>query len=158
MEQANLTAPQNVLTALKNGEKIAVFSLDEEGNPKKYLSDVNLRVSLNYDKTSDLLEPAVKYLRANFNKDVKLKFLSDLCDISPSYFSRLFVKQTGKNLGAYVADLRLEQACRLLTATNRSVVSIACEAGYVDCGYFYKLFRKKYGCTPLEYRRSQMPL
>lgn len=145
-----------VLDALEGGQKIAVFALDDNEKPKNKLCDIFYRVSINYGKIPDVLEPALKYLNANYNKDIKLSYLSDLCDVSPSYFSRLFSKSFGAGLTSYVTDLRLDNACRLLKTTRRSVVSIACEVGYVDCGYFYKLFKKKYGCTPLEYRRIQI--
>lgn len=156
MDTIGLTDPQTVLDALKNGAKIAVFALDAQENPDRRLSGVIFRVSANSDKTTELLEPAFRYVKANFNKDIKLSALADLCDVSPSYFSRMFSRCAGMGLNAYVTALRLKHACRLLKTTSRSVVGIACEAGYVDCGYFYKLFRKKYGCTPLEYRRSEI--
>lgn len=156
MEIITLLQPENVLAAVKNGQKIAVFALDEGEKPQIKLSDLKLKDSLNSDKTEDLLEPALRYLKNNYNKDIKLSNLADLCDISPSYFSRLFSRNMGCCLSDYILNLRLEHACRLLLTTRRTVVSIACEAGYVDCGYFYKLFRKKYGCTPLEYRRFSL--
>lgn len=148
-----LTEAKNVIEAVNRGQKMAIFAVDEHGNATERLSEINSRVFLNSDKYDGLLGPALAYIRENFNKDIKLSRLADLCEISEGYFSRLFTRQTGKNLTAYITELRLSQACKLLTATRRSVVSIACEVGYVDCGYFYKLFKRKYGCTPLEYRR-----
>ena len=151
-----LTDAQNVLYTLQNGQKVAIFAVGNDGQPAEKLSDVFFRVSTNYDKSDELLEPALRYLHANYNKDIKLNYLANLCDVSAGYFSRIFSKRVGVGLNAYVVDLRLNQACKLLKATSRSVVSIACEVGYVDCGYFYKLFKRKYGCTPLEYRRIQI--
>lgn len=154
MDLIRLSTPQKVLDALKQGEKIAVFSLDEQNLPQSKLSDVIFGVSPKSESGAGLLEPAIRYLRHNYVKDVKLNRLAELCEISPCYFSRLFSRYTGTNLADYVNNLRLRHACRQLRSSEKSVVSIACEAGFVDCGYFYKLFRKKYGCTPLEYRKG----
>ena len=156
MDEMTLSAPQKVLDALKNGAKIAVFTLDDDENPTLRLGEIILHNSRKFDNSSELLEPAIRYLNHNYNKDIRLKRLADLCDISPAYFSRTFTKVTGKCLLSYVTDLRLEQACRLLVSTSRSVVSVANEVGYVDCGYFYKLFKKKYNCTPLQFRNSKL--
>ena len=156
MENIAVTDPKKVLAALCEGQKIAVFAVDEQKKPLFFVSDINIRVSQNFVKTEDIVLPALRYIQNNYNKDIKLDHLADLCDISPSYFSRLFAKSTGKNISQYVIDLRLERAAELLLSTSRSVVAIACEVGYVDCGYFYKLFRKKFACTPIEYRRAAL--
>ena len=156
MEIIAVTDPKNVLAALNEHQKIAVFAVDDNKKPLFFVSDIKIRVSQISDKTEDIVFPALRYIQNNYNKDIKLAHLADLCDISPSYFSRLFSKSTGKNISQYVIDVRLEHAAELLLSTPRSVVAIACEVGYVDCGYFYKLFRKKYGCTPIEYRRAAL--
>lgn len=154
MEFITATEPKKVLDALDGGQKIAIFAVDDDEKPLFFVSDLKIRVSQISDKTEDIVAPALRFIQNNLAKDIKLDNLADLCDISPSYFSRLFAKKTGKNLCGYVIDLRMDKAAELLLSTSKSVVAIACEVGYVDCGYFCKLFRKKYACTPIEYRRA----
>ena len=149
---------KNLLAALDAGKKIAIFAVDEDKKPLFFVSDINFHVSQNSDKIEDIVAPALRYIQNNFHKDIRLNYLAGLCDVSPSYFSRLFALRTGKSLSQYVIDVRLERAAELLASTSRPVVAIACEVGYVDCGYFYKLFRKKYSCTPLDYRRSAITI
>lgn len=156
MQIIELSAPENVLSAINAGKKLAVFAVDEEKNALFLVSDVKYNVLQNSVKSDNLIAPALRYIDAHYNKDIKLAVLADKCDISPSYFSRLFSSFTGCSISAYVLEKRLNKACELLATTDRSVVGIACDVGYVDCGYFYKLFRKKYGCTPLEYRASRL--
>ncbi|HOO23357.1 MAG TPA: AraC family transcriptional regulator [Clostridia bacterium] len=152
MQKIVFSSPQKVIDSLKKGVKIAIFTLNERGEPDFKLSDIKLQSSEVFHSPAGVLDPAVEYVRAHFNKDIKLELLSSLCDLSPAYFSRLFSKTFGLGFSEYLISLRLENAKFLLRNTHRTVVSIACECGYVDCGYFNKLFKKHVGCTPLQYR------
>ena len=154
MPTIELSDAKKVVDAVKEGKKIAVFVVDNAGKPQKMLSELSLRFFTENEEKNDLVAPAVKYLKTNFQKDVKLSHLADLCDLSPSYFSRLFNKSVGKSVSEYVKSLRLQRACDLLVSTDHTVVGIAAEVGYVDCGYFCKLFKKQFACTPLEYRKN----
>ncbi len=156
MQIIELENPKNVLNALAEGKKLAIFEVDEQKNAQIPLSDINFRVLQNSEKTDNLITPALNFIEANYNKDIKLTALAALCDISPSYFSRLFSAATGCSISAYVTEKRLNKACELLVLTSRSIVEIACSVGYVDCGYFYKLFKKSYGCTPVAYRAAHI--
>lgn len=149
-----LTDPKKVVDALSEGQKTAVFVVDIDGKPQKMLSEIRISFFADIEEKNDLVSPAIRYLKTNFHKDAKLSVLASLCDLSPSYFSRLFNKSAGKSVTEYVKSLRLQKACELLLSTDRSVVSIAAEVGYVDCGYFCKLFKKQFACTPLEYRKN----
>ena len=55
---------------------------------------------------------------------------------------------------AYVQKIRLEKAEHLLTTSPKSVEEIADIVGYHNKGYFYKIFQKRYGMTPSQYRKS----
>lgn len=144
---------KKMLELIKNGTGMAVFTIDESGNAGKKISDIILHAPLPSDKS--ILSPALTYINENFNKDIKIETLSGLCDISSCYFSRLFSKTFKTGFKAYIIKLRLDNAKQLLQYTNRSVVSIALECGYVDCGYFNKTFKKHVGCTPLQYRHDK---
>lgn len=82
--------------------------------------------------------------------------LSDLCNHfnrSKSYISHIFKQRSGKTLKAYCNDLKLEDAKKLLTETDISVTNIAFDVGFNDASYFIYLFKKKYGISPLKYRK-----
>jgi YesN/AraC family two-component response regulator len=154
MQNITFSSPQKVLDALKVGEKVAIYKLNERGEPDLRLSDIKLQSSEIFHSPSGILDPAINYTHTHYNKDIKLDTVSSLCDISPCYFSRLFSKTFNMGFNTYLISLRLSNAKFLLKNTHRTVVSIACEVGYVDCGYFNKLFKKHVGCTPLEYRAN----
>lgn len=83
--------------------------------------------------------------------------LSDLCEYfgrSKSYISHMFKKANGESIREYCNNLKLEDARRLLAQKEMSVTQIAFEAGFHDVSYFINLFKKKYGVSPLQYRKK----
>lgn len=72
--------------------------------------------------------------------------------ISPSYLSRSFKRQVGKNITQYIAETRIDQAKKLLCTTDKRVGEIASEVGYNDAYYFSKQFKKITRCSPSEFR------
>ena len=73
---------------------------------------------------------------------------------SRSYMSHKFGKMFGKSFSAYCNDLRLEDAARLLMLGDKAVTDVALSCGFGDVSYFIRLFKAKYGVSPLKYRRS----
>ena len=55
---------------------------------------------------------------------------------------------------AYVQQIRLNHAEKLLISTNKSIAEIAENVGYHNKGFFYRIFKEKYGVTPKEYRKE----
>ena len=55
---------------------------------------------------------------------------------------------------AYVQHIRLEHAEKLLLSTDKSITEIAEMIGYHNKGFFYRIFKEKYGVTPKEYREE----
>ncbi|MBQ7725946.1 MAG: helix-turn-helix domain-containing protein [Clostridia bacterium] len=70
------------------------------------------------------------------------------------YFSKLFKKYIGKKLSEYINMKKLEAAAKLLTESNKSVENIGYEAGFNHKSYFHRIFKRYYGVTPDEYRKS----
>lgn len=73
---------------------------------------------------------------------------------SPSHISHLFKKQTGMTIRAYCNKLKLEKAKKILETTDTPITNIAFDTGFNDVSYFINLFRRKYGLSPMVYRKS----
>ena len=83
--------------------------------------------------------------------------LDELCarfGRSRSYISHAFKAKCGMTLRSYCNERKLEQANRLIKHTSLPITEVAQEAGFHDISYFIALFRKKYGATPLQYRKQ----
>jgi AraC-like DNA-binding protein len=76
--------------------------------------------------------------------------------MSPNYFSAVFKRETGQTTVNFIKDLRLKKACEYLAHSEKSVVEISKEVGYEDSQYFFKVFKKAIGQTPLQYRKVHM--
>ncbi len=101
-----------------------------------------------------LLKPAILYIDQKFSEKISLKQLAHVCNVSESYFSRLFPKYYGKNVTQYINDIRLKRAKSLLSNQEMTVSYIASVCGYDDSSYFIKCFKKMNGVTPQDYRKA----
>jgi len=98
-------------------------------------------------------EEVLKYIRNNF-KDVNLKSMAKYFHFHPSYLSNLIKKEFGKNLKDMLMEVKMAEVCNLLENTNKTIETIINEIGYTNSSYFYKVFKKQYGCTPMDYRNK----
>jgi AraC-like DNA-binding protein len=80
--------------------------------------------------------------------------LADLLRAARPYLSRVILRLFGKPLGRVLRDRQLEEACRLLRLTPLTLDEIALAAAFGTRTTFYRLFRRHFGMTPIEYRES----
>ena len=80
--------------------------------------------------------------------------LARLCGCSPRHFNRLFRKHFGASARARQTELRLLKARRLLCDTNAKVIHVAYDSGYRHLGLFNSMFKKRFGTTPSEWRKT----
>lgn len=86
--------------------------------------------------------------------EVTRNSIAEAVAVNASYLSRVFHKETGEKLSAYILRRRLEKAKELLADTEDKIGSIANGLGYGNDSYFIKLFRNMTGMTPYEYRKK----
>jgi AraC-like DNA-binding protein len=79
--------------------------------------------------------------------------LASYLAITPSYLSVQFKKETSQTITDYIQNVRLEHAILLLNSTSDSIQEIASLCGFPDSNYFTRVFKKKKGLTPKEYRK-----
>jgi AraC family transcriptional activator of pobA len=104
---------------------------------------------------------------SRFRAEVELRFkeqwsisqYADLLRTTPTRLSRLCVRLSGKSAFDMIQDRLMLEACRKLTYVPCSIASIAYQLGFEDPAYFSRLFKKRHGLTPKEFRaaRSSLP-
>ena len=107
-------------------------------------------------KYSRLVGRVITMISYDLTADLSLSHISDTLNINASYLSALFKKECGETLTDYVNRKRLEAAAFALSHTDRQIQTISEECGILDVNYFIKLFKKKYGQTPLQYRKNHI--
>ncbi|ONI77826.1 hypothetical protein ALI144C_30825 [Actinosynnema sp. ALI-1.44] len=83
-----------------------------------------------------------------------LNSLAAIAGLSPSRFSHLYARATGRSPMQEVRSRRLHRAARLLTGTGMSVAAVAGTVGYVDQFHFSRAFRREFGLPPSSYRHN----
>ncbi len=104
-------------------------------------------------KISDYM---LREIETNFDKPLSLQTFSDQTGLSTNYLSQIFKKHTGISFIRFLTDRRMERAVQLLRESHMNVSQIATTVGYDDPTYFMRLFRKRYDCSPGEFRGKDM--
>ena len=96
---------------------------------------------------------AAEYIKKNYSQKLSLEEIAEQGGFNMNYFSELFKKETGKPFTAYVTDVRMEEAKKLLRDTDMPVYEVAGAVGYKDSKFFSQQFVKTVGIKPMEYRK-----
>jgi YesN/AraC family two-component response regulator len=96
-----------------------------------------------------------EYIDGNLS-EAALNELADFLGYSIIYTGALVKKITGQNFKSYLQKKRLKLAQELLTQTELSVDEIIKRVGYENASFFRKMFKEKYGTTPLNYRKRKV--
>lgn len=94
------------------------------------------------------------FISKNYMDELRLPELASLAGMSSSAFSRFFKLHTGRNISEYIIDLRLGYAARMLVDTVKSISEIGFDCGFNNLSNFNRIFKKKKGCSPSEFRES----
>ena len=96
----------------------------------------------------------MRFMQEHLKEDVSLSMLSDEFHMNPQYISQLFKSEMGVGFLAYLTNIRMEHAKKLLLASSLSIGEISEESGYGDYRVFTKAFKKSEGVTPSQFRRD----
>ncbi|KUP04851.1 AraC family transcriptional regulator [Bacillus coahuilensis m2-6] len=173
-EQTNLNhAQQRVLELLWIASRV-LHELGIEAEPPLYSAEVrsygqlmretNLLLQLlqqvyeeYYEQLeNDSIQQIKRYIIDNSHLDISLEGIAAKVNLSPIYISKLFKDQLGINYITFLTECRIEKAKKLMTDGEKSLKEITFEVGYQDPNYFSKVFKKLYGVTPKEYRKTLM--
>jgi transcriptional regulator GlxA family with amidase domain len=89
----------------------------------------------------------------HYDEDAPVAAMAALSGLPERSFKRRFARVTGLSPLEYIHTLRLEEAKHMLETTEQPVEAVANEVGYEDSSFFGRLFRRKVGLTPAQYRK-----
>jgi AraC family transcriptional regulator, arabinose operon regulatory protein len=120
----------------------------------RLIVQVLLHASADTSKDSDELASRIAILiEERAFSEINFESLADELDLSSATLRRKCVSHLGVAPKHYQLQLRLERAKALLTTTDRSVQNIAMSVGYEDSFYFSRLFFKREGQSPTDFRK-----
>ena len=95
-----------------------------------------------------------KYIADHYQEDIRLADMADMVGMTSVSFSRFFHLRTGKTLSDYIIDIRLGFATRLLVDSSQTIAEICYDCGFNNLSNFNRMFRRKKGCSPKEFREN----
>ncbi len=114
---------------------------------------VELVLEIKENKNYGLIRKIKKYIDDNLNSVISLADLSSRLALSPQYVSKIFKTEFKVGFSDYVSNTRVEKGKLFLEKTSMSIAEISHKCGCVDQNYFTKIFKKRVGLTPKNYRR-----
>lgn len=119
-------------------------------------TDVNEKV-IQTSRKLDRLSRITDYMKENYREDISLESLAERFGYSPAYLSRMFRKYAKTNYKACLDDIRLSHAVKELGDPRIPIGEVVQRNGFPNSRAFVKVFRKRYGMLPKEYRRMAQP-
>lgn len=104
---------------------------------------------------ADIAREIKAYIDAHYGEDISLDLIAEKFYFSREYAGRIFRAQYGCAIYEYIQQVRMEKAGELLKNDKLSLQTVSDALGYSNANYFSKAFRRHYGMSPSEYRKSR---
>lgn len=103
---------------------------------------------------TNCIKEVKKYIEEHFTENILLDDISKLVGYSKFHLNRLFLEDTGLTIYQYIKERRLSEAANQLMHTDKSIIEIALDVGYMSQQSFTFAFKQMYQCTPQVYRKT----
>lgn len=134
---------------------------DEAGSPEE-ISEIHDEMCRHYARrmkditrnviTSKAVNICINYIYEHLHTRITIETLSEISGLSCNYLSRLFKKETGYTVSAYIQTKKLETAKSMLSDSDYSIAEISASLAFPSQSYFTNLLKKDCGFTPKQYR------
>jgi AraC-like DNA-binding protein len=103
---------------------------------------------------SGRLNTVIEFVMKNFKREIMTGEAAALVNMAQNSFSRYFTQRTRKTFTAFVNEMRLNHACKLLAEGSTSITDICFECGFNNLSNFNRQFKAVYHVSPLNYRKT----
>lgn len=94
------------------------------------------------------LRKVIEYIDKHSGEKITLKHMSEMCNYSQDYLSKLLKAHFGSNFSEYLLKKRVNKAVYILMTTDLSIFEVSQIAGFTNKTHFYKMFKKYLGIKP----------
>jgi YesN/AraC family two-component response regulator len=140
------------------------IGLEEVTQINRFLSNSKKGLSMNTNNNHDVknlikalpskINTVCQYIQKHATDSLTIHQAASIIHLTPSAFCKFFKRMTGKTFSDYVNDVRIANVCTDLLATDKQVSTIAFENGFETITYFNRIFLKKKGMKPSNYRKN----
>ena len=102
------------------------------------------------------IHEALEYISHNFQNDISVEQIADMCGLNRSYFGKIFKEAVGETPQEFLLKYRMTKAAELLKLTQLSVGEISSAVGYENQLHFSRAFKSVYGASPKNWRAEQI--
>ncbi len=125
-----------------------------EVHPRQVISPSDMAPDAGYDASR--IDKVLSYLNKHYTRDIDLTEIASIAAMNATAFCRFFKHKTGKSFKAYVLDMRIAYACKLLVMDRINISQISTECGFDTISHFNHSFRKHTGYNPSQYRKAML--
>lgn len=129
--------------------KILYILLNENLNEKKEKTSSQKEM-----ENARRLKKILLYTKEHFTEKISIDEIAKIASLSESRFMAFFKSQTNSSFVQYLIDYRLEIAAEEIIQSRLSITEIAMKNGFENISYFIRSFKKKFGKSPLAYRKN----
>lgn len=105
---------------------------------------------------SDVVKKAIVFIRKNLSKTISLNNIAEDLHVNSAYLSRVFKKETGKNVTDFIHKTKIMESLDLIKNKAYDITDIAGMFGYCNTAYFSTQFKRIMGMSPREYQRHNI--
>ncbi len=113
----------------------------------------SIDISGENDDAIKFIQKSIEFAQKNFPTATSFE-AAKVCNLSYSYFSRLFKRVMKKSFTEYVNYVRITEAQRMLTSTDKSITDVALDIGFSTTSYFIDKFKRQVHMTPMQFKKK----
>lgn len=114
--------------------------------------------SQNYPKSFQKVQQVLNYLNGNYHRQISSALIEQELCCNFDSLNRMFKKQKGKTIFAYLSEIRIHHARELMSTTSMKVAAVGRRVGFEDECYFSKVFKKYTGMSPCQYEKMSIQI